>query len=194
MIEIKNMSFRYDTPVFEDVNLHLSESRIGLIGENGVGKTTLLKLISSELKPNKGEISACGNIYKAVTELNVYKEFTPREMLELCSNLKTFDMSWVAEYVEQLYLNDFLDSKIKTLSKGTHKKVGILLAMLSVQNTLLLDEPFESIDKKSNENLVEIINKQERTFIIVSHDHEFLAKCTDRIIRIENRKVMVCNG
>lgn len=79
---------------------------------------------------------------------------------------------------------------IGSLSKGTQKKLGILLAFLSNKQILLIDEPFESIDKDTNNNIIEELNKIDKQYIIVSHDIECLKKSTDKIYEIYNKGIV----
>ncbi|MDO5094780.1 MAG: hypothetical protein Q4D79_15435, partial [Propionibacteriaceae bacterium] len=82
-----------------------------------------------------------------------------------------------------------LDVPIGELSKGSAKKVGLIMGFMSTAHLLLLDEPFESIDSESNDAIIRILCEMDRPVLIVSHDHDRLVRTVDALYEIRNRKL-----
>ncbi|MED3662679.1 ATP-binding cassette domain-containing protein [Ureibacillus terrenus] len=192
MYSFHHVTFKYDDYILKDFTLDIKEKKIGITGNNGVGKTTLLRLMNGELTPDAGEISINGDTYFVQFDLLKYNKFTPQDMVDLCKTLKSFDCSNYLEYVQALNLLPFMNTPIGKLSKGTSKKVALLLGFLSVKPILLIDEPFESIDEDSNQNLISLFHNEERGLVIVSHDMNMLRQSVEKIYRMENKGLNSC--
>jgi len=181
------VSFKYTDYIIKDFSLTIKHKKIGIIGENGVGKTTLLKLMSGQLTPQNGNISIHGDPYFVQFDLSKYHKFTPQDMIDLCRPLKSFDCTRYLEYVRTLNLSSYMDTPIGNLSKGTAKKVALMLGFISVQPVLLIDEPFESLDQTSKENIVRLFKEEARGLVIVSHEIDFLKQSVERIYHMKNK-------
>lgn len=191
MLKFSELYFGYDDNyLLENINISIEENKIGLVGKNGIGKTTLLNLISGRIPPKKGEIHILGNSYFTIYDFAKYSKLTIEEFLKLVKPLKSFNSDKIKYYTKLLYLDNYLSYSIGSLSKGTQKKLGILLTFLSNKQVLLMDEPFESIDKDTNNNIISELNKLDKQYIIVSHDIEYLKKSTDKIYEIHNKGIV----
>lgn len=192
MWSVKNLYFGYDDNlIFKDANIEIKEDRVGIIGLNGAGKTTLLKLLSGELSPKSGEISIDEECYYTRYDFYRYEKFTIKDFLLLISKLDSFDSSKSEYYTKLLGIDEYLDYTIGSLSKGTQKKVSLLLTFLSNKKMLLIDEPFESIDEKSNENIIsELINIGKKV-VIISHDYQYLSRACNKIYEVKNKGIEV---
>lgn len=191
MYKLENVSFKYQESIFDEADICINEDKIGIIGENGIGKTTLLKLFNKELMPDTGSIEVDGRTYRVDFELEKYNKFTINDMISIAKQLKAFDCSKLEEYIELLNIRDYLDIEIGKLSKGTAKKVCLLLAFMTKDRVLLLDEPFESLDNKTNKALVEFFAKEERKIIIVSHELELLEESVEKIYEVKDKVLRV---
>lgn len=187
MYSLEEMSFGYQEAIFENVTIQINENKIGLIGENGIGKTTLLKLFNGELKPGKGNISVDAKTYRVNFDLEKYKKFTISDLIEIAKKMQAFDCSNVEKYLKILNVEKYANTEIGKLSKGTAKKASLLLGFLTKDRVLLLDEPFESLDEKTNSNLVKLFYESEKKMIIVSHDYDLLDKSVDAIYEVTDR-------
>ena len=193
MYSLNNLSFGYQDAIFDKVTINIRENRVGIIGENGVGKTTLLKLLDGELVQNNGNIELNGKTYFVNFDLKKYHRFTIEDLVNISSKLKSFDCSNLDEYIELLNIEKYMKMEVGKLSKGTAKKVGLLIGLLTKDRILLLDEPFESLDEKTNENLVAFFQKGERRAIIVSHDVELLDRSVEAIYEVADKTLRVGN-
>ncbi len=183
ILEIKNLSKAYkkNSPVIEDLNLEIPSGKIvGLLGPNGCGKSTLIKLISGLLQPDKGEIFVDTNPVGEKTKAVI--SYLP-ERTYFTSGMKVYDL---VKYFEEFYadfnpqnafklMNDLHinpSANLKTLSKGTKEKVQLILVMSRNAKLYLLDEPIAGVDPAAREYILSTIvgnYNPEATIIITTH-------------------------
>lgn len=190
MYTFENLSFRYRDYIFWDFTDSIPESKIGIVGKNGSGKTTLLKLLDGELEPEKGRVEVDGSTYFIDFELRRYRHFTALDMVELCGTLDSFDVSQAGMLMTSLGLAEYQAIPIGELSKGASKKVSLLMGLMAVADVLLIDEPFESIDAQSNDNLIELLRNDPRSFVVVSHDLVDLERTVDVVYAVQDQKLV----
>ncbi|MBR3888637.1 MAG: ABC-F type ribosomal protection protein [Clostridia bacterium] len=194
LISVTNLTFGYDGSVqnvFEDVSLNIdTDWKLGLIGRNGKGKTTFLKLLL-------GEYEYKGNISK-----NVSFDYFPFEVkddnqmtIEIVNSIAPEAEDW--EIFKELNLlktnSEVLYRSFNTLSGGEQIKILLVSLFLKRNNFLLIDEPTNHLDLETRNNLVEYLNKK-KGFILVSHDRVFLDKVVDHIISINNTDITIQKG
>lgn len=194
IIKIQNLTFSYegkDKAIFKNVNLQLdTDWKLGLVGRNGRGKTTLLNLLL-----NKYEYE--GNIGSNVkfTYFPFEIENEDQKVSELLKTICPENEKW--EILREFsYLNldsSILDCNYKILSNG--KKTKILLAALFVNdnNYLLIDEPTNHLDTEGRKIVAKYLKKK-KNFILVSHDRMFLDKCVDHILSINKSNIELQQG
>lgn len=170
--------------------------KIGLIGGNGTGKTTLFKIILNELKPTSG---------KADLGVSVFPEYFDQQQANLSLDKTVIDEIWddypdMTHYELRSYLAKFMfigDDIFKTidqLSGGERARITLLKLMLSSANFLLMDEPTNHLDIDSKEVLEQALIGYEGTAFIISHDRYFLNKVVDKIMVIEDQSLEVFEG
>ncbi len=190
-VEVKNVSFSYTgRPVLEDITFSIPEKGfIALIGPNGGGKTTLLKLMAGLLTPDQGTISVFGSPPKKAfrrigyvpQEIHTNKDFpiTVGDVV-LMGRLKPFngygrsrkDVDIVRESLEQMGVAPFHKKRIGELSGGQRQKVFIARALAGKPDILFLDEPTSSVDSQSRRDLYRTLKELNNsvTIVLASHD------------------------
>lgn len=187
MLEFDDLSFRYRDYLFKEYSDRIGEDRIGIMGRNGTGKTTLLRLLDGRLAPERGALRVGGETYLVDYDLGRFKYFHARDLFHLCSTLESFDTSQVFAYAAHLGMDDYLDVPVGELSKGAGKKVSLIMGLCSRADILLLDEPFEGLDQESNSYLTTLLRTGDRKCIVVSHDEDELVRSVDVVYRVVDR-------
>ena len=183
VLEIKNLTkcYKKNNPVLDNMNLEIPAGKIiGLLGPNGCGKSTLIKLICGLLQPNSGEIlvdsNPVGEKSKAVVSYLPERTYFNSQMkvLELLDFFEDFysdfDRERALKLLKDLKINP--ESKLKTLSKGTKEKVQLILVMSRNAKLYLLDEPIAGVDPAAREYILSTIVSNynpEASIIITTH-------------------------
>lgn len=183
ILECKNLSKAYkkNVPVLQNFNLEIPAGRIiGLLGPNGCGKSTLIKLIAGLLQPNSGEITVAG--YPIGEQSKAFISYLP-ERTYFSSGMR---VDGLVKYFEEFYadfdserayklladLNINPKARLKTLSKGTKEKVQLILVMSRDAKLYLLDEPIAGVDPAAREYILSTIVSNynpEASIIITTH-------------------------
>jgi ATP-binding cassette subfamily F protein 3 len=176
--------------LFENVNFFLERyDRVGLIGPNGSGKTTFLKMLLGKEKPTSGEVKIGGNLDVGYydqehegldLESSVLDEVWKIKPQLLASDLRSF----LAKF---LFFGEDVFRKIRTFSGGEQSRVVLAKLILSHPNFLILDEPTNHLDIASREVLENALSEFGGTILVVSHDRYFLNKAVNRIYAIESK-------
>ncbi len=206
-IRIENMSFGYeDGMVLEEVNINIEKGDfVGIIGSNGTGKSTLIKLILGllPLKTGKIEIEYDNIGYVPQVGLAVKADFpaTVREivMLNLYNEIGLFKRGnkkhnqMVDQALETVGMLDKADKQIGKLSGGQQQRVMIAKALVATPEVLILDEPTAGIDAESEQMLYALLDKLNKendlTILMVTHSIESIEKCMNKIYVIKNKMV-----
>lgn len=186
VLHVEDLSMAYDERVlFKGVNFDIYRGeKVALIGPNGIGKSTLFKIIMKELTP------ICGD-FKLGTNVNVSYFHQEQKTLNLDNTI--IDEIWDSnEKLTQTEIRNMLGSllfedeevfkKISTLSGGERARIAILKLILSKANFLLLDEPTNHLDIDSKEVLEESLESYTGTIFTISHDRYFLNTVVDKIL------------
>ncbi len=176
-----NKSYKKNKPVLTNLNIAIPEGRIvGLLGPNGCGKSTLIKMIAGILQPNSGEISVSGNPVgeKSCALISYLPERTYFSNSMKVKDIIKFFADFYADFdVERatLLLNDLgidINASLKTLSKGTKEKVQLILVMSRNAKLYLLDEPIAGVDPAAREYILSTIVSNynpEASIVITTH-------------------------
>ena len=205
--QLKNVSYSYNKKlpyIIDGVDVSFKEGRItAILGGNGAGKSTMLKLIAGIIKPVRGKIISNKRIImlpqdpKAVfTEVSVEEELAEVLMDKgngIYNNMPMEDKREIVEQIiEEFGLNDIRKNNPYDISGGQQEKLAIAKVLLLKPEVLLLDEPTNGLDpyfKKTLGKLLKKINADGVTIIIVSHDLEFVDSFCDDVIMLFDRKV-----
>ena len=188
VLEIKDLSKSFgDHQVFHDLNAFVYKNdKIGLIGPNGVGKSTLFKIIAEETSPTSGEVRLGSNVdvaffYQELDNLSLNKTV----MDEIWDEFPRLEHFQIRKYLaEFLFVGDDIFKTIDELSGGERGRLSLLKIMLKGANFLVLDEPTNHLDIDSKEILEDALLKYEGTVLSISHDRYFLNKTVDKIFEM----------
>ena len=188
VLEIKDLSKSFgDHQVFHDLNAFVYKNdKIGLIGPNGVGKSTLFKIIAGETSPTSGEVRLGSNVdvaffYQELDNLSLDKTV----MDEIWDEFPKLEHFQIRKYLaEFLFVGDDIFKTIDELSGGERGRLSLLKIMLKGANFLVLDEPTNHLDIDSKEILEDALLKYEGTVLSISHDRYFLNKTVDKIFEM----------
>jgi zinc transport system ATP-binding protein len=212
VIEIKNLNFSYDGfPVLENVNLSIDQHDFAcIIGPNGGGKTTLLKLMLGILKPSGGELkilgetpAKCRQRIGYVSQNFLYDPSFPMEVLDLVlmgrlgaspgiGPYKRRDKDAAIDILKELELYDLRHRHLATLSGGQRQRALVARALVTEPEILLLDEPASGMDISVQEDFFNLLHDltKKLTVVMVTHDVGFVSTFVDRVICV-NRTVVI---
>jgi ATP-binding cassette, subfamily F, member 3 len=193
IVEIKHMSKSYGSlEIFSNTSARIERGdKIALIGANGKGKSTLLRIISGK-EPVEGEV---------IEGFNVTQGFYAQHQLEALhvgnEMLEELKQSGSGKSEQELrsvlgcflFSGDDVFKKIKTLSGGEKSRVALAKTLISEANFLILDEPTNHLDMQSVNILIQALQQYTGSFIIVSHDRYFISETANKIWYIENKEI-----
>jgi cobalt/nickel transport system ATP-binding protein len=200
LINLEGISFKYPggPMVLKDLDFNLSRgNRIGLIAPNGSGKTTLFHIIMGLLKPLSGKLEIFG---KRVREEKDFADVRRRIGLlfqdaddQLFSPTVLEDVAFgpARRTLNFLGLSGFDDRITFKLSGGEKKLVSLATVLAMEPEILLLDEPINGLDKKTKTKITEVLSGLGLSFILISHDFDFLAETADTIYTMEDGKILL---
>lgn len=193
LLTIEKVTKSYtDKILFKEISLGIQEGdKIGVIGINGTGKSTLLKIVAGIEEADEGEVTTGRNIkieYLAQQpEFDVSKNILENVMLqEQDSHEKDWNKEADAKaMLDKLGIRDY-DGRVDVLSGGQRKRLALVRAILNPADILVLDEPTNHLDNDMAEWLEKYLNQYRGAIIMVTHDRYFLDKVTNRIVEIDN--------
>lgn len=205
-IEIRNLSFSYEkTPVLSDVNFSVDAGDfLAIIGPNGGGKSTLMKLIVGLLKPSEGDVRVFGEKVPSKkvsigyvpqnTNRNLEFPITVAETVSTGLPLYKSNPQKVKEALETVKMESFAGRRLGELSGGERQRVLIARALAADPQILFLDEPSSNIDAQGQEDLYELLAElnAKMTIVIVSHDlmvlsnHVKSVACVNRTVHFHS--------
>ena len=199
MISIRNISKRYGMRVlFSDVNIEvLAGEKIGLVGRNGHGKTTLFRLVTGEEEPDEGRIFRPKNY--TIGYLGQHLNFTkPTVLEEGCVGLVPEEIAseWKVEKVllGLGFTEEDLHRKPSEMSGGFQMRIALTKALVAEPNMLLLDEPTNFLDIVSIRWLEKFLRSWRNELIVISHDRDLIDSVTTHIVGIHRGSVRKMKG
>ena len=218
MLTIQNLSYSHPNKntLFTNLSMTVNQSdKIALIGNNGIGKSTLLKLIAKDLKPDEGQITSQAKPYYIPQIFGQFNKLTIAQALQVETKLNALHKILSGSVDEKNYslLNDdwtieekcqealsywdisdlSLSQKLSELSGGQKTKVFLAGLFIHQPSFVLLDEPSNHLDKSSRDLLYDFVQTSRATFIIVSHDRELL-QLLNPIYELNRNEIKVYGG
>lgn len=211
IVQLENVCFSYPNggAVLDDLQFKLREGeKLGLIGPNGSGKTTLLHIIMGLLSATSGTVRVLGKPAETEKDFRVVRQkigflfqnaddqlFSPTVLEDVAFgplNLgkrpkEARQMS--LETLRALNLEGFEDRLTHKLSGGEKKLVSLATVLVMEPKVLLLDEPTNGLDEETSERITTILNNLDISYLIVSHEYDFLARATRDIYRMQGGQI-----
>lgn len=182
--------FGHTKPILDEANFTVREgSKITFMGQNGAGKSTILKLITGELKAESGRISVNKDLTIATAHQVIRpedRELTLTQFFAQHFNEEVYDIDRrIDNVLEVVNLHAPHDRQIKTFSGGQQARLLLASALIQDPDLLLLDEPTNNLDKAGIEHLTAFLMMYDKTCIVISHDAEFLNAFTDGVLYLD---------
>lgn len=209
MLELRNVTKEFGTKkAVDNLTFKLENGKIlGLVGRNGAGKSTTFRMILNIIKLNSGEILYNGNKISEIIldkfgylpeEGSLIPSYTVLELCEYYGSLKLMDSSKIRNelinWLEKFHIEEYLNKKVKDLSKGNRQKIQFIVSNLHNPEFLILDEPFSGLDPISVEELKKCIlelKKNGKTIIFSSHRMDHVEELCDDIVILNEGKTIL---
>ena len=184
-------------PLFKNLNLSINrEDKMFLLGPNGCGKSTFLKILNREISQDSGIIKFGTNVKIGYFDQNIDKLSSDKTVLdEVWDMYKFMDQTEIRSALALfLFRGDDVFKKVSVLSGGERAKIALLKIMLSKPNFLILDEPTNHLDINSREVLEEALLNYDGTLLVVSHDRYFINKLSNKIVHLTHDGAVSIDG
>ena len=197
--EIKNIEFKFNGVdnklIFKNILFEMGKT-YGIVGTNGLGKSTLLRCLIGCEKKSKDEIYLDGKRLSKTDRLKIsslvmqdvnHQLFTDSVINEVCLGIKNIEISYVEDILRKLDLYELKDRHPMSLSGGQKQRVAIASVLCKNSKLLFFDEPTSGMDYYNMMNISNLINKcknDKKIIFIVSHDQEFLNSIADYVIHL----------
>ena len=206
MIKVKNLTHYYNNDkALENINLEINKGEfVCLVGESGSGKSTLLSIISTLLKPTKGELFFENLNYKNIKDIDDFRKtnigfifqfhylinyLTVKENIKLANEKATENE--IHNLLKILRIDNLSNKYPNEISGGQRQRVSIARALINKPKVIIADEPTGNLDSKNSLNVFEIFKKlsQEQVTIIVATHDKNLAKFANKIYEVKDGKI-----
>lgn len=195
LINIENITKYYtDTPLFENASFTVDEmEKVGIIGINGTGKTTLLKMLIGVETPDKGSITRANHLVIRYLPQNPDFQKETTVLQAVIEGNRTSENEWSLESDAKIMLQRLgimeYEQKVDALSGGQRKRIALANTLLSKADILVLDEPTNHLDSYMADWLEEYLKSYRGALVMVTHDRYFLDSVSNRIVEIDKGKI-----
>lgn len=193
-VDVRALSFQYERAVslLDTVSFQIStKDKIALIGSNGCGKTTFLKLLNRELEGYTGELYRNDNVKAAYIPQNIQSFFNKQILIENFDDL-SLEHSLIHSGLKSVRLKEEnLTQTVQSLSRGELMKAAFVKVLLSEVDFMFMDEPTNNVDIETLEVLQDILTMYSGGMLFISHDRRFVSQNADNIYTIDNGKLSV---
>ncbi len=188
ILTVENISKSFsEKPLLRDISLGIDDQdKIGVIGINGTGKSTLLKLIAGVEEPDSGKIVKGSSV--RIGYLSQNPEFDPdKRVSDLAEGFE------VQSVLTKLGITDF-DAKVGNLSGGQRKRIALAQALVNPSELLILDEPTNHLDNEAIDWLEQYLKRRKGALLMITHDRYFLDRVANEIVEIDNGTLYTYKG
>lgn len=199
LLSAQNLSKTYmERHVLDDVSFFLNEGdKVGIIGINGTGKSTLLRILAGAEEADQGEVIRSSGVRVSylpqIPEFEAHGTVLEQVMAHLPQDLREAKVFEARSILGKLGIAD-CERDISTLSGGEKRRAGIAAALIQPSDVLLLDEPTNHIDNETVQLLEEQLKKYRGAIVMVTHDRYFLNSITQRIVEVDHGKLFSYEG
>ena len=189
VLDVTDLTKAYDHRLFSDINFSLRRGdHVAIIGDNGTGKTTILKIINNIVSADSGEIKLGTNVCIGYYDQEHHVLHDDKTIFEeISDDFPTLTNTEIRNMLAAfLFTGDDVFKPIHNLSGGEKGRVSLAKLMLSEANLLILDEPTNHLDITSKEILENALNNYTGTLLYVSHDRYFINRTADRILELNS--------
>jgi ATP-binding cassette, subfamily F, member 3 len=197
VIVLKDVAKRFDDKqLFENINMHVTyQERAAIIGENGTGKSTLLKMILQQLEPDAGEVRIGSNVKIGYLSQNIFSTIEDETVIEAFRDEVNVTEGEARRILARFMFYGYqVFQKVSQLSGGERMRLRLAQLMHQDINLLILDEPTNHLDIDSREVLEEALEDFQGSLLAVSHDRYFLNKLFGKIYWIEAKQIHCFEG
>lgn len=199
LLSAQNISKTYmECKILDNVSFFLNEGdKVGIIGINGTGKSTLLRILAGEDEPDSGTVIRTSGVkisyLPQIPEFEEHGSVLEQVMLHLPADLKESKEFEAKSILGKFGITD-CTKDISDLSGGERRRAGIAAALIQPSDISLIDEPTNHIDNETVQLLEEHLKKYRGAIVMVTHDRYFLNSVTHKIIEVDKGNIFECNG
>ncbi len=195
IIKIKNMTKNFkNKKLFNDFSLEIEENYVhAIVGPNGSGKTSLLRILTGLYKKDSGEVMVGGTYSMLLENDYLYEDKIGFENIKLYGLYFGFEAKGFEKYSDLLEITEDLDRKVSTYSKGMKRKLSLLIIIMMNREIIFLDEVTSGVDPISRveiRKIIHLLKDEGKTIIITSHDLSEIEKVADRVSMIKSGKLL----
>ncbi|MDH4317737.1 MAG: energy-coupling factor ABC transporter ATP-binding protein [Desulfobulbaceae bacterium] len=211
-LELQNIVFRYPgakIPVYDQLDFTFEKGRAGLLGDNGSGKTTLFHVLVGLVKPDRGRVLFNGREMENDNDFKFLRRhvgmvfqqaddqlFSPTVIEDVAFGPLNYDCAReeaaeiASRTLKKVGLQGYEHRVTHRLSGGEKRLVALATVLAMEPDVLLLDEPTNDLDKSSRSRLIDILGELEQSYIIISHDQDFLSNLVESYYLLEKGKLI----
>ena len=194
VLEMENVSYGYEAGelLLNDLNLVIERGeRVALLGSNGAGKSTVMRLATGEINSQAGTVRSGNNVVLAYQDQQLARLDSKKTVLEETMSATGFDAPEARDLLGAfLFSGEDVFKKVSSLSGGEKNRLSLAEIVVSSANLLLLDEPTNNLDIPALEALEDALLRYQGTLFFISHDRYFLRKLATRVVELEGGKLV----
>ena len=195
IIKIKNMTKNFkDKKLFNEFSLEIEEKSVhAIVGPNGSGKTSLLRILTGLYKKDSGEVMVGGTYSMLLENDYLYENKTGFENIKLYGLYFGFEAKGFEKYSDLLEITGDLNRKVSTYSKGMKRKLSLIIIIMMNREIIFLDEVTSGVDPISRveiRKLIKLLKDEGKTIIITSHDLSEIEKVADSVSMIKGGSLL----